>query len=179
MGPPPHHRRSKDWPAPGRVSSQARAAVPTWRNLPPPGWVPPRRCATTKTACHHPFAAAPCPKGGHPNGGALPWQNAYPWISVGQERFRHRQHPARNAKARPASPVPTSRLRSIPQVRHRLAALARSGRGEGLDLRFVGTVVRQRGPAGHEPRRFCRRLRLLSWMGHHEQDNEQVFPRSV
>ena len=31
----------------------------------------------------------------------------------------------------------------------------------------------------YEPRRVCRRLQLLSWMEHHEQDNEQVFPRSA
>ena len=31
----------------------------------------------------------------------------------------------------------------------------------------------------NEPRRICRRLQLLSRMEHHEQDNEQVFPRSA
>jgi hypothetical protein len=30
-----------------------------------------------------------------------------------------------------------------------------------------------------EPRRVCRRLQLLSRMEHHEQDNEQIFPRSA
>ena len=30
-----------------------------------------------------------------------------------------------------------------------------------------------------EPLRVCRRLQLLSRMEHHEQDNEQVSPRSA
>jgi hypothetical protein len=43
-----------------------------------------------------------------------------------------------------------------------------------VELALIVTVMFGAGLL--EPRRFFRRLQLLSRMEHHEQDNEQVFP---
>lgn len=49
MCPPPQPFRHQDYPAPGRVSSQARTAATTCRNRSPPRLVPPYQRVTTTT----------------------------------------------------------------------------------------------------------------------------------
>ena len=44
---------------------------------------------------------------------------------------------------------------------------------------LVRDMKHPRKKKGNEPRRFCRRLQLMSRMEHHDKDNEQVFTRST
>jgi len=44
---------------------------------------------------------------------------------------------------------------------------------------FKRDAVHQIAVRGYEPPLVCRRLQLMSRMEHHEQNNEQVFPRSA